>query len=329
MVLLILTLFVSSAVAGDNVSAEMEKIAKQFSDFRTDRYENQPTLAVIPFQAEEKLAKRGIGLAISEMLTAKIFNMKSYKVVERAELKKVFDEQKLGLSGVVDSNNAIAVGHILGCKIIVVGNVIQLGENYQITARMIDVLTGEVLTLAYTEVDAAVLDNEAKKYVVLVPDKEAIGFFLGFSGVPIADTDKVDIPTMRLAAGFRYIPFKWMMLECAYYPEEGGDNVLLKSAYSGSINLRYAPYDYLISTIGYGIYTETYTYEFNNNKEDHQYVLNYVSAGLEVRPLKRFGVSGSLRYYMGNIPSTYVNNVLIYKPEVRPITGNFAITLNF
>jgi TolB-like protein len=354
MVLLILTLFVSNAFAGDNVSVEMEKVAKQFSDIRPTRFESQPTLAVLPFQAEEKLAKRGIGLAIAEMLTSHIFHMKNYKIVERAELKKVLDEHKLGLSGVVDSNSAIAVGHILGCQIIVAGNVVRLGDNYQISARMIDVSSGEVVTMAFAEISATALDEEAKKYMVLVPEEQAIGIFvyLPVSKNPIRGgafssgtrTSKgVDLDNMP-QVGVRYYPLKWLFLELMYMPKSGDQNpytderlggkVITTDSLGGSVNFQYAPFNYLKSYFGVGFYSTGVEVTSNSNSGigggDDNFIFLKLSAGLEVRPLSRIGIGYNLDFLSGSVSEIKNGaNETIFKPELNNVVHKFHLALYF
>lgn len=51
------------------------------------------------------------------------------KVVDRDNLQQILDEQKLGLSGVVDENTAVTVGELMGAKAIVTGTVLNFDVN--------------------------------------------------------------------------------------------------------------------------------------------------------------------------------------------------------
>jgi TolB-like protein len=340
-VALYLTWLPVTAIASNKVTAEMEKIAKQFTDDLKDRYEKQPTATVLPFQAEKKLSERGIGIAISEMLTAYLLNTKSFKIVERAEMRKVLEEQKLGLTGVIESNTAIAVGHLLGCQIVVAGNVIRLGENYQISARMIDVLTGEVLSVAFTEVDAESLDEQAKKYVVLVPEREAIGIYAGYftsliEGESIPHTDSVNttvasdsfIFNNNFGLGVRYLPVKHLFADIFVTPVQtktvylnitpaGNVSNFYRIPYDvsqgntviASINYLYQPYERLGIFIGYGILYSSLKFEFKTN-----------------------GITFSYSGYVANTTSQskskdFVLNTLITGLEYRPLQ-RFGISVS-
>ena len=50
-------------------------------------------------------------------------------VIERKEIDKVIEEQKLGLSGMVTAETAPAVGKLLGVDLLVVGSVSELGTS--------------------------------------------------------------------------------------------------------------------------------------------------------------------------------------------------------
>lgn len=357
----------------------MEKMAKQFSEYRVSHYTNQPTLAILPFQAEKKLSERGIGIAIGEMLTSYVLTMKSFKIVERAELKKVLEEQKLGLTGAIESSTAISVGHILGCQIIVVGNVVRLGENYQISARMIDVLTGEVLTVAFTEVDSSTLDEQAKKYVLLVPETEIVGIYIGYftpllEGRPIttnvgmaASVEGVNF-FHEIGIGARYFPLKWLFVDVSYVPapqaktvhftlpQYSGNGVFdfdyslkLGDTYTASINFAYSPVEHLRTFLGYGLIKSsmaldfsvggiTYVFPsgtlFGTKNSRKNFALNFLDAGIEYRPLQRFGISFAINYFQGNLPQMDIATdqgklITLFEPKLHKITNTVMTSLYF
>jgi hypothetical protein len=61
------------------------------------------------------------------MLATALVKSGKFLVVERKDLEKVLDEQKLGASGVITSETAPAMGKVLGVDMIVVGSVSELG----------------------------------------------------------------------------------------------------------------------------------------------------------------------------------------------------------
>lgn len=51
------------------------------------------------------------------------------QVVDRDNMQKILDEQKLGMSGVVDESTAVSAGKLLGAKAVVMGSVMSYSEN--------------------------------------------------------------------------------------------------------------------------------------------------------------------------------------------------------
>lgn len=116
-----------------------------------------------------------IGKGISDMLIDRLVNDGTYRVIERNEIDKILNEQNFSNSDRVDPNTAAKIGHILGVDAVIVGDITQFGRDdqnkniggalgkwgsgyglggigthsakavVQITARLIDTNTGEIL----------------------------------------------------------------------------------------------------------------------------------------------------------------------------------------
>jgi TolB-like protein len=80
------------------------------------------------------------------------FSQKGMQVVERSQLEKVLQEQKISYSGVIDINTAQKLGQMLGTEAIVLGTATDSGNNVAIRARLVDVGKGVVITAAQVEV---------------------------------------------------------------------------------------------------------------------------------------------------------------------------------
>jgi curli biogenesis system outer membrane secretion channel CsgG len=119
-----------------------------------------------------------IGKGISDMLIDKLVNDGSYRVIERNQIDKIMNEQNFANSNRADTNTAAKIGHILGVDAVITGDITQFGRDdqnknvggmlgkwgsgyglggvgtqkskavVQITARMIDTTTGEILASA-------------------------------------------------------------------------------------------------------------------------------------------------------------------------------------
>jgi TolB-like protein len=105
-----------------------------------------PTVAVLYFDYEGKrdeLAVLKTGLA--QILISDLGAVDSCRVVERARLQALLDEQKLGQSGKIDRATAARVGKLLGAQMLVLGSFFDLGTTLRVDARLVEVETGRIL----------------------------------------------------------------------------------------------------------------------------------------------------------------------------------------
>lgn len=72
-------------------------------------------------------------------------NIGYIKVVERKRIKKILEELKLNVSGLVDSDKAIEIGRILGAQYLVFGSILGYKKDLIATARIINVETTETI----------------------------------------------------------------------------------------------------------------------------------------------------------------------------------------
>jgi curli biogenesis system outer membrane secretion channel CsgG len=119
-------------------------------------------IAVIDFTNKSDFGDEKLGLAGADILTTELFKTGSFLVVERDQIKKVFQEQAMGMSGAVDPTTATQAGKLLGVSAIIVGSISQFGiqvkdQDYllvkqrimkaeaTVEVRVIDVTTGVIL----------------------------------------------------------------------------------------------------------------------------------------------------------------------------------------
>ncbi|MCK5358217.1 MAG: hypothetical protein KAJ48_07460, partial [Elusimicrobiales bacterium] len=100
-------------------------------------------IAVMDFKTIGDKASLGQGAA--EILRTTLIETGNYTIVERSMLNQILAEQKLSLSGIVNSKDAINIGKILGAKLIAVGSIVKLGRTYTLNIRFVSVETGEVV----------------------------------------------------------------------------------------------------------------------------------------------------------------------------------------
>jgi TolB-like protein len=106
----------------------------------------KPALAILFFDytgKDEALAPLREGLA--QMLISDFSAGGQVRVVERARLKALLEEQKLGQSGQVDPASAARVGKLLGARFLVLGSFFDLKNVLRIDARVVEVETGKII----------------------------------------------------------------------------------------------------------------------------------------------------------------------------------------
>lgn len=129
------------------------------------------TAAVLDFQTSgEKLAGKGSELA--SLLNARLSTAPSLILVEREDIKTIFGEQELGLSGNVTPETAAKVGNLTGAKVLVTGRFFEVGRKFYLVAKIMSTETsrvyGETVTFdGLATLDAAVLELAPKIQAVV------------------------------------------------------------------------------------------------------------------------------------------------------------------
>lgn len=105
-----------------------------------------------------------IGRGVSNMLITALVNTGRFTVVERDEaaLKRIFDEQKLGMTGAVTPQTAAKVGKMLGARLAVIGEVSEFGIRK--TSAFVGVGGAKTITTRVV-VDARMVDTETAETV--------------------------------------------------------------------------------------------------------------------------------------------------------------------
>ena len=86
-----------------------------------------------------------MGAIVAEWFITALVKEGRFEVVERGLLKKILDEQKLVMTGVVDESTATRIGKLLGVKVIISGSVMKLENILEINARIIDVESASII----------------------------------------------------------------------------------------------------------------------------------------------------------------------------------------
>ncbi|MCK5106339.1 MAG: hypothetical protein KAQ76_02150, partial [Elusimicrobiales bacterium] len=96
---LILISFSQLNLKAADLSFELDTIAKTLvSNYQTKISTEEITaISILPFHTNKKLSKQRTGYALAELLTHSFRKYSQFKIVERIELNRIFDELKLNM----------------------------------------------------------------------------------------------------------------------------------------------------------------------------------------------------------------------------------------
>jgi len=79
-----------------------------------------------------------------EELTIHLVNSRKFRVVDRRNLDVIKAEQQFQLSGYVDDDTAVSIGHLIGAAYVITGGISPWGQANYLRLRVIDVETGQI-----------------------------------------------------------------------------------------------------------------------------------------------------------------------------------------
>ncbi len=102
-----------------------------------------PTAAVLTFQSNLKKPENS-GQLIADILSARIGVLGELSIVERQDIEKILEEQKLTLAGLVSPDKDVEVGKLLGAKLLITGRVTTAGQRIYLVCKVINAETSQV-----------------------------------------------------------------------------------------------------------------------------------------------------------------------------------------
>lgn len=159
-IFLAVTLF--GCVPTTTIKEEQTISVKPTEEVRSEYTGPKRKVAVIEFENKTKYGARRLGTSASDILITELAKTGKFIMVEREKLDKLLQEQKLGMSGIIDASTAAAVGKMLGLDAIVTGSISQFGTNVvgsdfliteskqqvaeaTVDIRVVDVATGRII----------------------------------------------------------------------------------------------------------------------------------------------------------------------------------------
>lgn len=129
--------------------------------------DDRPGVAVLQFDnggsfGPEQEDFEALQVGLQHMLLTELGQNSSLRVVERAMLNQLLDEQDLGASGRVEPGTAAEIGRLVGARYVITGSFMDVWGDFRMDARVVDVETSEII---YTD---QVRDEREKLYDMLV-----------------------------------------------------------------------------------------------------------------------------------------------------------------
>ncbi|OGR81680.1 MAG: hypothetical protein A2636_03920, partial [Elusimicrobia bacterium RIFCSPHIGHO2_01_FULL_64_10] len=121
-----------SALLGGCAAGTSVKMKQDVSANVTKKVESKYTgpkrrVGVVDFENKSAYGQSRLGQAASDILITELVKTGKFIVVERDKVNKILEEQKLGLTGAIDSNTAAQMGRILGLNAIITGAISNFG----------------------------------------------------------------------------------------------------------------------------------------------------------------------------------------------------------
>ncbi|BAM04646.1 CsgG/HfaB family protein [Phycisphaera mikurensis] len=98
------------------------------------------TVAVLGFEAvggAEPAGGAGLSELMNDVLEAMLSGEDGLSLVDRTRLDRTVAEQAVSRSGVTDTAQAVAIGRVVGARLLVTGRAFELGESRVVTAKVI------------------------------------------------------------------------------------------------------------------------------------------------------------------------------------------------
>ncbi len=176
----------------------------------------KPRLGVADFKEEtEDAAKNSVGSLAAVLLTDEFSRSAVFSIIERKNLDLLMEEYKLNLSGFTDTTTAPEIGNLQGIELLLVGSVSGAGNRYLISARLVDVETGQIAAGSSIEVARSEIEQEAQRYIAST-FQSPFGIILAPSVTPLFELSSNNnaLTVVSIDAGYRLS--KWLSLSLGY-----------------------------------------------------------------------------------------------------------------
>lgn len=153
-------------------------------------------VAVSRFEDRAGTGYNHLGQGVADMLVTALVKTNKFSVLERQELDKVLEEQKLGESGLVTAETAPKIGKLLGVELLVVGSVSEFGTKEKKVSGGLSFISGGIKTKTSRAVVDIRLVNTVTGEIVAAETKEgeesSTGIAVDYEGIDFNNMDSWD-----------------------------------------------------------------------------------------------------------------------------------------
>lgn len=216
---IVLLVFMAIFAGAQSLDREIRKLAVDITRSYLENHGDlliKPRLGVADFKEETPDAeKNSVGTLAAVLLTDEFSRSAVFSVIERRNLDLLMEEYKLNLSGFTDATTAPEIGKIQGIELILVGSVSGAGDRYIITARLVDVETGQIAAGSSIEVARSNIEQAAQRYIAST-FQSPFGIILAPSVTPLFElsSNRNNLFMASVDAGYRLS--KWLSLSLGY-----------------------------------------------------------------------------------------------------------------
>ena len=102
------------------------------------------TIAIIAVEAQDITSAN----FVVDTLEFSLFQSGNFRLVSRAQLAAILQEQGLHISGHVDDHSAVSIGNMLGAGLVITGSISGVGGVQRLALRALDVRTAMIVAMA-------------------------------------------------------------------------------------------------------------------------------------------------------------------------------------
>lgn len=124
----------------------------QLSDYSSMKIPDNTPAVVLPIMCSKNELKVNAEYFTANLLFA-FSQVETFKAIERDDLQKIIEEQKLQLTGLTDLDKAVQVGKIMGADMLIAGELFEKEECFELYVKLLNVKTAEVLSVTKTKID--------------------------------------------------------------------------------------------------------------------------------------------------------------------------------